>query len=269
MRRRGQRAAGPLYQLGYELYGGGEYDLHTEAAVRRFQADCGLEATGVADDDTLAHVAQYCESPPAEADGRVPVRGSRDRWPVPTGRRAGQVLATGEAKPVSLENGMLGELSDEARQVLEMTLLSSPYSAPFVLAIELANAYGWTVGVGLDVDFVAQIEPLGLGITAGGGLYFSPGNQWGLYGTAGVNGGWVETASGGVCMAAVIGGPSDFGGDFLALEGSIGEVFGAGVALLFNPNTFQFAGFAGSAVVCGGNPVGVFASYTRTWLKPL
>ncbi len=137
------------------------------------------------------------------------------------------------------------------------------------MAIELANTCGVTVGIGLDVDLVAQIEPLGFGGTFGGGLYFAPGNQWGFYETAGINGGWVETASAGACMAAVYGGPSDFGGDFLAAEGSIGEVVGGGVALLFNPDTFRFMGIAGSAVVCGGNPVGLFASLTRTWLQPL
>jgi hypothetical protein len=150
-----------------------------------------------------------------------------------------------------------------------MTLLSSPVSAPFVLAVELANAYGWTVGVGLDVDVVLQIEPLGLGFTGGAGLYFAPGNEWGLYETAGLNAGWVETVSGGVCMAAVAGGPSDFGGDFIAAEAAIGEAVGVGVALLFNANTFQCMGFAGSATACIGNPGAVFASYTRTWLQPL
>src|SRR5580765_278892 len=169
-----------LYQLGYDLYGGGDFDAYTQEAVRRFQTDRGLDPTGIADDNTLGYLSQ----PAAAASGDPSVAEPQAAAASGTDQVVdanGNVLVRGTARMVDRE-GALGALSGPAREALELAFKTNLWTAPMVYALDLANALGWTVAVGVDGD--AAADPA-IGLTAGAGLYFAPGNEWGLYGTLG------------------------------------------------------------------------------------
>jgi peptidoglycan hydrolase-like protein with peptidoglycan-binding domain len=246
-----------LYQLGYELYGGGDYDLFTEEAVRRFQTDCGLEPTGVADDDTIDYLSQYGQVPLEE------VAAVSEPQALVAGGTAnvvdanGNVVAQGTVK-VGNSAGALGELSGPAHAALELALATNSYTAPIPLAIELANSFGWTVAMGVDSDLAA-----GLGGTWRAGLYFAPGDEWGLDSTLGADFGWIDGASVNACFAAVKGGSDKFASELYAIQASGGEGYGGGFSVLYNTDR-EFVGVAGEVGLCAGITVNAYGSWTYT-----
>jgi len=175
--------------------------------------------------------------------------------------QSGNVLVHGTARLVERQ-GALGALSGPAREALELALETNVWTAPMVYALDLANALGWTVAVGVDGD--AATDPA-IGLTAGAGLYFAPGNEWGLYGTIGGDVGAIWGVSGTACITVLNGGPDKLAGPVWAIEGAGGEAYGAGVALLFNMDG-QFIGISGEVGACAGIPANAYASYTNTWL---
>jgi peptidoglycan hydrolase-like protein with peptidoglycan-binding domain len=245
-----------LYQLGYDLYGSGQYDTYTQEAVRRFQTDYGLEPTGVADDDTLGYVNHYTASAPTES----PVAAAGTPGTAQVLDQSGNVLAQATPQQVDRQ-GDVADLSDTVRDALETILKSNPMTAPYAYAIELANALGWTVAVGLDEDLAGVI-----GLTEGIGLYFGPGNTWGIYRSIGGDLGAVIGASGAACWTVVNGGPDKLGGVCWAIEASAGELLVGGGSVLFTLSG-EFLGVACELGIGAGIPANAFASLSYTHLQ--
>jgi hypothetical protein len=160
-------------------------------------------------------------------------------------------------------------MASPARDVVEQLLGLHPLTAPIPLALDLVNSYGFTVAVGVDGDVIAPvIRKLGFGLTGGGGVYFAPGDTWGLYFSLGADAGLAMGVSGGACFTAVKGGSDALAGTFWALELAGGQGYGGGIALLFN-SSFECVGVSGELSVCTGYPANFFGSWSYTFLQPL
>ncbi len=154
--------------------------------------------------------------------------------------------------------GDLDDLGWVARQAINETLREG--FPAFKLGIEYANAYGWTIALGLDGD-IAGI----LGLTSGAGIYFGPDDAMGLFTSIGADLGFIIGGSIEVAMTFVQGGPDRLAGECFAAEAGGGELIVASGSVLWDMHG-DFLGWAGEVGVGFGLPISVFASYSTTKL---
>lgn len=142
----------------------------------------------------------------------------------------------------------------QARLLIYMLSALPPPAGTFFMGLnlvkEVCNRLNITVGIGPAV---------GGGVVAGGsigfGILIAPGDRIGFYGSASYLEGFIDSFSGAVQVTVVHGGPEVFGGDAVAMGGTIdlSEGPGIGIHALFNTRG-QFIGVTGELTFSLGVP---------------
>jgi hypothetical protein len=126
----------------------------------------------------------------------------------------------------------------------------------------IANAKGCTVALGLGGDAIG----IG-GASVGGGIYYGPNGEIGLYGGVGLDAGFALGVSGEIVYTIIAGAPSvNFKGDCWVVTLSGGEVAVVGGSAIFAYSDGHFVGVSVSAGVGAGAPIALYGQLSHTWI---
>jgi hypothetical protein len=127
----------------------------------------------------------------------------------------------------------------------------------------LAHANGCTVALGLGGDAIG----IG-GASVGGGIYYGPNGEIGVYGGVGLDAGFALGVSGEIVYTIIAGAPNvNFVGDCWVVTLSGGEVVVVGGAAIFAYTDGHFVGVSVSAGVGAGAPIALYGQLSHTWIS--
>ncbi len=135
--------------------------------------------------------------------------------------------------------------------------------AVLTLAGAIANANGCTVALGLGVDAIG----IG-GVSGGGGIYYGPNGEIGVYGSIGLDVGFAMGLSAEIVYTIIAGAPSvNFKGDCWVVTLSGGEVVVVGGSAIFAYSDGHFVGVSVAGGIGAGAPIALYGQLSHTWIS--